>query len=77
MDFIVCGDFNIDFMTINTHRTTLIELFNTFGGKHIVTEPTRVTIDTSSIIDNVFTNLKNCVSKVEECTFSDHNIVFF
>lgn len=43
----------------------------------IVNEPARVTANTSSLKDNVFTNIINCKSIVEECTFSDHSVVFF
>lgn len=32
-DFVVCGDFNIDFLRDNTQRILLLDLFNSFGGR--------------------------------------------
>ena len=76
-NFIVCGDFNIDFQMESNHQKFLRNLFSDYGGKSIVKQPTRVTMNSSSQIDNVFTNLRNCDSFVEDCTFSDHSVIYF
>ena len=70
------GDFNADLLKINNHKHTE-DFFNCLLSHHLlptITKPTRITSDTSTLIDNIFTNTWN---KLEESTIlvsdiSDH-----
>ncbi|KAI5716521.1 hypothetical protein M8J76_007997 [Diaphorina citri] len=54
---ILCGDFNIDFLTPHSARTRFSTLLNSFNLKTTVSTPTRVTPTTSTCIDNICVNL--------------------
>ena len=58
-DFFILGDININIFP--TGRTSLatdyVNLVHSFGGIFLVTEPTRVTDKTSSLIDHIITNV--------------------
>lgn len=76
-NFVVCGDFNVDFIIPSNQRQQLLTLFEGYGGRSIVSQPTRTTNQSCTLIDNVFTNMQNFSSFVKLCTFSDHDVVFF
>ena len=54
MDFIVCVDFNVNFMTVNSQKQQIISLFKTYNLDYIVNFPTRINRQSASIIDNIF-----------------------
>ena len=60
----------------NTKR--ILEFYNSFGLKQLISEPTRETTDTSTIIDHIaVSNPSNVVeSGVIKCSISDHNLVY-
>ena len=56
LEFLLMGDFNIDIASCTNQKwNNLIKLFDL---SQIVTEPTRVTNSTSTIIDHVYTNYR-------------------
>ena len=55
----ICGDFNFDLLKVSSHGATN-EFLNTFytGAFYpLITKPTRVTTKSSTLIDNIFTNI--------------------
>ena len=56
----------------------ILEFYHSFGLKQLISEPTRETTDTSTIIDHIaFSNPSNVVeSGVVKCSISDHNLVY-
>lgn len=72
------GDFNIDVSRFNDRQVSqLITICETFNLRQIITEPTRITNNSSSIIDLIFTNHCNILDiGVINSTFSDHFGVF-
>ena len=75
----LCGDFNIDFSS-NSKSTKLmqsrqfLDLTAAYGLQATITEATRVTKTSSTIIDNIFTNLseKDRTAYVQDPGISDH-----
>ena len=73
------GDFNLDLYKSQVgwylKWTTAITLFNL---KQLITEPTRVSPTSSTLIDHIYTNRKNECMDVEVITFgrSDHKSIF-
>jgi hypothetical protein len=50
---IVCGDFNVDYME-NSHKKNKFEdILNSYNLRSIITFPTRVGPNSSTIIDNI------------------------
>lgn len=70
---ILLGDFNIDLMqpTPPSWESTT----NLFGLEQLVTVPTRVTKDTATLLDHIYTNNTKMVSRVNisDVHFSDHS----
>jgi hypothetical protein len=56
-EFIVYGDFNIDYATYNSKRNQLDSLLNTFNLSSVVTFPIIININSCSIIDNFFIDI--------------------
>ena len=55
----VCGDFNFDLLKLTSHNITN-EFLNTFYSSSfypLIQKPTRVTTKSSTLIDNIFTNI--------------------
>lgn len=73
-NIICCGDFNIN-MKEDSQFSRLINCFNDNGIRQIVDEPTRVTINSSTLIDLCATNLNknkiNCIVSDDD-QISDH-----
>ena len=74
---IICGDFNIDLVHVNTSKVanTFFDTIISLGCSYLINRPTR--IDTkhnySSIIDNIFTNFNmNRFSGIIISDISDH-----
>jgi len=77
-DILIGTDQNFDYLKIERHKNTS-DLLNTFlsaGLQPTITECTRVTHKTSTIIDNIYINGKIAFSNVESCVIlndiSDH-----
>ena len=56
----MCGDFNIDLLKHNNHKNTkvFLEMMYSYGMLPLINKPTRVTENSATLIDNIFTN--NC-----------------
>lgn len=69
---ILIGDFNIDCMTDSFYTKKLLTIMNSMGMKQYVNEPTRITKESRSIIDLVFSNKKIETSVMSEPMITDH-----
>ena len=54
----ICGDFNLDLLNIDTDHFTqyFFNLLCSYGMLPLVLQPTRVTENTATVIDNIFSN---------------------
>ena len=54
----VCGDFNIDLLKSDKHNPTKVFIDQLFGAGYypLITKPTRITITSYTLIDNIYTN---------------------
>jgi len=80
-DCILTGDFNIDLLKLNNNEypiaNELINAMNTYSLRHVITKPTRVTTNSSTLIDNIFTsNPINIISGILDVSISDHFPIF-
>ena len=77
LEYIVMGDFNIDMRSCSTSKwLNLIQLFDL---TQIVTEPTRITQTSATLIDHVYTNSPGNIVEfvVSKLSVSDHYPVCF
>ena len=79
-NYILCGDFNINLLKCNNHRGTNIffDILSNAGLNPLVCLPTRVSSETATLIDNVFSNIKvdsNNGVLIDD-TISDHLPIF-
>ena len=53
----ICGDFNVDLLQYDKHVETnnFIDQLYSHGLQPLITRPTRITRDTKTLIDNIFT----------------------
>ena len=74
----VCGDFNIDLMNlfINTEVSQFLNIMLSYGLKPTITVPTRVTMNSASLIDNIFANVSYYNASVIINEVSDHFGIF-
>ena len=72
-EIILFGDFNKDLLNPNAHREWLV-LTESLGLSQLVNQPTRVTINTSTLIDHIYSSHEDNLSKVSVCKIgiSDH-----
>ena len=76
---IFTGDMNCDMLKPRDNdNKNLKRIYNNYHFKQLITEPTRVTSDTSTIIDHISTNKPDRVltSGIIPCGISDHDAVF-
>jgi exonuclease III len=75
-EFIICGDFNINFLTDSTRKMQITLLLQSFNLFHTVDFPTRVTNGASSAIDNIMIDITRInsfdVSSISNA-LSDHD----
>ena len=76
----MCGDFNIDLLKIDTHNQIkhYMDTLNSYGLFPTITKPTRVTKETATLIDNIFTNAysHSYASGILVSDISDHFPIF-
>ena len=74
MKIILLGDFNINFKSMSDKLTNLICLTCYFGLAATINESTRITPQSSTCIDNIFTNINEPSSnaRVLGTCMSDH-----
>ena len=73
------GDINCDLLSDNNANVNaLLNVSDVYGLKQLITEPTRVTPSSSSLIDLIFTNHPDLVSfsGVTHVGISDHSLVY-
>ena len=74
------GDLNCDLIATRYDNDTrkLVSITDTYGLQQLVTEPTRITPTTATLIDVIFTNCPDRVvcSGVRHISISDHSLVF-
>ena len=74
------GDFNCDLLASRSHRATtmLNSISEIYQLEQLITEPTRCTINSNTLIDLIFTNSPNRVvaSGVIHLGISDHSLIF-
>lgn len=75
---IVVGDINLDIDSKSVHSRDIYNLITTLGITHLISEPTRITVNCRSCLDNILTNIE--ISRLEAGTcdpiVSDHLGVF-
>lgn len=74
---IIVGDFNIDLKTVSTYSKKIIDLFEFFGLNQLITEYTRVTQYSATLIDYLVTNDENVLKHevTDYFKISDHSNV--
>ena len=76
----LCGDLNIDLLKTENHVLTknFLDILYTFGLFPTINKPTRITSVSATIIDNIFTNVKNVngLSGIIINDITDHLPVF-
>ena len=73
---IIMGDFNIDYSCRNVSKD-FKNLMSSYGFKQLVKTATRITKDTSSLIDLIFVNKPNSYPTVNvvSTSLSDHDLI--
>jgi hypothetical protein len=80
IEFLICGDFNVDYLLNDNRKQQLSVVFNTFNIIHTVNFPTRLQNNHASAIDNVFVNesrLSSCITLPLCNALSDHDAQCF
>jgi len=54
---IVCGDFNINILNDDNYSNTFLTTMNSLSLVPVITTPTRITDNSATLIDNIFTTL--------------------
>ena len=79
-EYHIVGDFNCNLLDTekNVHSRQLTDIMDIYQLEQIITEPTRITIDTASLIDIFITNspLKVKSSGVIRLGISDHYMIY-
>lgn len=77
-EYIILGDFNINYLDKRSSQVKLLKnLEKMYGLSHVIQEPTRVTLQKSTLIDLCLTNMKNMShSGVVYYFLSDHFPIF-
>ena len=72
----ICGDYNINLLNntllSNSFKNILIQL----GISNIIDMPTRITQNSISSLDNIFTNCSDVIQGVIHTDISDHSLIF-
>lgn len=71
---VLCGDFNIDLLTPSSESDTFLNLLWGYSLQQLIFEPTRVTKQTATLLDNIFINFQGYKScSVVNLAVSDHH----
>lgn len=71
---VIVGDFNINLLEANCQSRGLLDLMNAYNMRQCIFDATRVTVDTSTLIDNIFCrSFADCKGYVLNCALSDHH----
>lgn len=76
--FVIMGDVNINMMADDTSSKQLSGLINSFMCANVITEPTRLTVQTCTLLDICITNIHptDCVAGLLSAEISDHLPLF-
>ena len=77
--FILCGDLNFNcHVDLSAANNSILYMESAYNLKQLVNEPTRVTANSSSLIDVILSSLpdKHSVTNVLKTTLSDHYMVY-
>ena len=60
---VICGDFNVNLLNHGQHHLTdnFLDILHGYGLYTLITQPTRITIHSATLLDNIFTNAKSGV----------------
>ena len=76
----VCGDFNVNLLSHGQHYLTcnFLHILHGYGLHTLLTQPTRITINSATLLDNIFTNVpfNNAKSGVIINDIRDHLPIF-
>ena len=79
-EFFLLGDINVDLMvdTTSANAVKLKHIFDIYGLAQLITEPTRITLSSRSLIDLCITNIPTKVAKfgVVHLAISDHALIY-
>jgi hypothetical protein len=56
MEFIICGDINVNYLENNSKKAQLDEMLRTYNLMGTVNSPTRITKNIVTMTDNIFIN---------------------
>ena len=74
---IICGDFNYDLQNLCVDGESMFEMLLQEGFHQSVTEPTRITESSSTLIDHVYSNMDNPPkTDIVMAGISDHEITY-
>lgn len=73
----LCGDFNIDLLKESFYKDKILKTLNDRGTKQQVTEPTRITPSSKTLIDYVISNEKIQAIVLTDNKISDHSTIAF
>jgi len=78
IDFMIVGDLNIDLLLTNPVVNTLISVTKSFNLEQLIKQPTRVTIQSSTLLDPIFVFFPHKIrqSGCFSLTNSDHHFVY-
>ena len=73
LQIIISGDFNIDFLIASAKKRQICDLFSSFSCHNLIHAATRLTSNSSKLLDPIFSNLQ-CSAKTAVLTdsFADH-----
>lgn len=70
---VLCGDFNVNLMENSNQTQVFLDLISANNMSQTIFQPTRVTKNTATLLDNIFVNFNNYVNcEVLKSTLSDH-----
>ena len=76
----IAGDYNINLLNVDTHMASsvFLELLYSYGFFPMISKPTRIVKENSTLIDNIFTNdvLNDSTSGIMCSDISDHFPIF-
>lgn len=77
---LICGDFNIDLLKSNSHKSTndFLQTMYCLNFHPSITKPTRISLESATLIDNIFPNEihNNLTSGILFSDISDHLPIF-
>ena len=77
-ELFMLGDFNYCFSRNDSTVKRYKSMLSSFSLEQLITNATRITATTNSVLDHVLTNFKSkiSISGVLESSFSDHNVIY-